>query len=82
MPSAAPRQPTQSVGDAAPDSSGWIDLELLFKETTTDYPLPFLGDDLKDDDVFEDNPNARASFGLFDGDENRILLQEIAPGGN
>ena len=67
---------------SAPDSPGWIDLELLLDETAADYPLPFLRDDLTADDAFKDNPNARASFGLFEGDENRILLQEIAPAGN
>jgi len=59
---------------SAPGSPGWVELSLLL-----DMDWHFLRDDLDDDGNFLENPSARASFGLFDGDENRILLQEIPP---
>jgi hypothetical protein len=34
---------------------------------------------LDDDGAYEDNPQARASFGLFDGNSQRIYIREIAP---
>ncbi|WP_376690386.1 DUF6701 domain-containing protein [Wenzhouxiangella sp. EGI_FJ10409] len=65
---------------SAPGSSGWIQLELLLDDPAAAYPMPFLRDDLEDDDnVFEENPNARATFGLFDGNSQRIYIREIAP---
>lgn len=66
---------------SAPGSSGWVELSLQLDS----FSLPlgvdwhFLRDDLDDDGNFLENPSARASFGLFEGDENRILLQEIPP---
>ena len=56
------------------DGIGWVELLLEL-----DMDWHFLRDDLDDDDNYFENPSARASFGLFEGDETRILLQEIAP---
>lgn len=61
---------------SAPGSPGWVDLDLLLGND-----WPFLRDDLDADGDYDDEPSARASFGLFDGNEGRILLQEIPPGG-
>ncbi|MFU8830745.1 MAG: DUF6701 domain-containing protein [Wenzhouxiangella sp.] len=58
----------------APGASGWVDLALAL-----DIDYPFLRDDLADNDDFDDNPEARATFGLFSGDQRRILIQEVAP---
>jgi MSHA biogenesis protein MshQ len=59
---------------SAPGDTGWVDARALLGAE-----WPFLRDDLDDDGAFDDDPSARASFGLFDGNENRILLQEIPP---
>jgi MSHA biogenesis protein MshQ len=64
---------------SAPGSPGWIDLALLLGNTAATYPLPFLRDDLADDGVYDEDPSARASFGLFDGSPRRIFIQEIPP---
>ncbi|MDX1625229.1 MAG: LamG domain-containing protein [Wenzhouxiangellaceae bacterium] len=70
---------TLAAGEAgftfsAPGAVGWVDLTLLLGDR-----WPFLRDDLDDDGGHDDDPQARAAFGLFDGDPNRILLQEIDP---
>ncbi|MDT8439258.1 MAG: hypothetical protein RQ729_09655 [Wenzhouxiangellaceae bacterium] len=59
---------------SAPGSSGWVQAQLLL-----DSNWWFLRNDLDDDEIYLENPSARASFGLFDGNENRILLQEVIP---
>lgn len=59
---------------AAPGAPGWVDLQLELDTT-----WPFLRDDLDDDGVFGEDPRARASFGLFDGNPRRILLREVLP---
>jgi MSHA biogenesis protein MshQ len=58
----------------APMAPGWVD---VFLNLDTDWP--FLRPDLDDDGVFDDNPSARASFGLFEGSPNRIFLREVMP---
>ncbi len=58
----------------APGETGWVDVELDPGDNWA-----FLHDDLEDDDVYQDNPAARSSFGLFDGSPNRILLREVMP---
>lgn len=58
----------------APGSPGWVDVWLGL-----DGNWPFLRDDLDDDDSYEDNPQARASFGLFDGNSQRIHVREVTP---
>ncbi|MEE4295007.1 MAG: LamG domain-containing protein, partial [Wenzhouxiangella sp.] len=58
----------------APLSPGWVDLIL-----DLDMDWPFLRDDLNGDGNFDDNPSARASFGLFEGSPNRIFLREVMP---
>ncbi|MGK7296841.1 MAG: DUF6701 domain-containing protein, partial [Candidatus Wenzhouxiangella sp. M2_3B_020] len=63
-----------SLTFSAPGDTGWVDVGTLL---SGDWP--FLRDDLDDDGAWDDDPSARASFGLFDGNENRILLQEIPP---
>lgn len=63
-----------SLTFSAPGDTGWVDVETLLG---SDWP--FLRDDLDDDGAYDDSPSARAGFGLFDGNENRILLQEIPP---
>ncbi len=58
----------------APGAPGWVDLGLVLNDI-----YPYLRDDLADSGDFDDNPGARATFGLFSGDRRRILLQEVAP---
>ncbi|QOC23826.1 LamG domain-containing protein [Wenzhouxiangella sp. AB-CW3] len=58
----------------APDQPGWVDLRLNLEDN-----WPFLRDDLSDDDNYDDDPQGRASFGLFDGSPRRIFIQETAP---
>jgi MSHA biogenesis protein MshQ len=58
----------------APNASGWVDVLL-----TLDNRWSFLRDDLDDDGDFAEEPEARASFGLFDGNSQRIYIREIAP---
>jgi len=59
----------------APDSPGFVDLILNLGDN-----WPFLQDDLEAPaDVYEDSPQARASFGLFDGNSLRIYIREIPP---
>jgi len=57
-----------------PGDPGWVNLGLIL-----DNDYPYLRDDLAANDDFVDNPEARATFGLFSGDRRRILLQETAP---
>ncbi len=59
---------------SAPLAPGWVEVLLGL-----DTGWPFLRDDLDDDGDFEDNPSARATWGLFDGNSNRILLREVLP---
>ena len=59
---------------SAPLAPGWIELGPDLQTT-----WPYLRDDLNDNDSFIDNPSARATFGLFDGNSQRILLREIMP---
>lgn len=63
-----------SIYFTAPGTPGWVDV-LLQLDTT----WPFLRDDLDDDGVYNDNPEGRASFGLFEGDSRRIFIREIPP---
>jgi MSHA biogenesis protein MshQ len=65
---------TGSIHFTAPGSPGWVDALLGL-----DPGWSFLRDDLDDDGAYEDNPQARASFGLFDGNSQRIYIREIAP---
>lgn len=58
----------------SPGFPGFIDLILSASGNWS-----FLRDDLNDDDDYQDNPQARASFGLFDGNSQRIYIREIAP---
>ncbi|TVR90807.1 MAG: LamG domain-containing protein [Wenzhouxiangellaceae bacterium] len=55
-------------------SPGWVELLLGL-----DDDWPFLRDDLDANDEFVDNPSARATFGLFDGNPRRIMLREVMP---
>lgn len=59
---------------SAPLAPGWV--EVLLGLNTG---WQFLRDDLDDDGDFEDNPSSRATWGLFDGNKNRILLREVLP---
>lgn len=60
----------------APGSTGWVDLSI---DATEADGWPFLADDLDADGSYDDDPTARASFGLFDGESQRIFIQEIPP---
>ncbi|QKK02551.1 MAG: hypothetical protein HND55_07785 [Pseudomonadota bacterium] len=59
---------------SAPGAPGWVDLALQL-----DINWEFLRDDLSDDGLFEQNPEARADFGLHEGNRRRIFLQEVTP---
>ena len=59
---------------SAPMSPGWVELLLGLDED-----WPFLRDDLDANDEFVDNPSARATFGLFDGNSRRVMLREVMP---
>lgn len=59
---------------SAPLAPGWVDVLLGL-----DNGWPFLRDDLNDDGNYDNQPEARATWGLFDGSPNRILLREVAP---
>lgn len=58
----------------APGSDGWVNLTI---DATDGWP--FLADDLDADGSYEEDPTARASFGLFAGEGQRIFIQEIPP---
>jgi len=63
---------------AAPGDTGWVDVELLLFDRAMDTgPFPWLQDDLDADDTFQENPRARAAFGLFPGQSGRIYSEEI-----
>ncbi|MDZ7791039.1 MAG: DUF6701 domain-containing protein [Xanthomonadales bacterium] len=65
-----------SIHFTAPGSPGWVNV-LLGLDTN----WPYLRDELDDDSdtPYEENPEARATFGLFDGNSQRIYIREIAP---
>ncbi|RFF32708.1 DUF6701 domain-containing protein [Wenzhouxiangella sediminis] len=63
-----------SIHFTTPGSPGWVDVFLGL-----DPDWSFLRDDLDDDGDYGDDPQARASFGLFDGNSQRIYIREIAP---
>lgn len=57
---------------SAPGTTGWVDAVLQLEDRYS-----FLRDDLADDGVFDDDPSARASFGLFGGNTGQIYRDEI-----
>ena len=59
---------------SAPMAPGWV--KAL---PTLENRWPFLQDDLNDDGSFSENPESSATWGLFDGSPNRILLREALP---
>lgn len=60
---------------AAPLAPGWVEVLLGL-----DNGWQFLRDDLREPlGEYDDNPTARATWGLFDGNSNRILLREVIP---
>lgn len=64
-----------SIHFTTPGTPGWVNV-LLGLDTN----WPFLRDDLEAPfDVYEDNPQARATFGLFDGNSQRIHVREVTP---
>lgn len=63
-----------SIRFTTPGAPGWVDVLL---ELDTNWP--YLRDDLNDNSAYDDNPEARASFGLFDGNSQRIYIREISP---
>ena len=65
---------TGSIRFSTPGAAGWVD---AFLELDTGWN--YLRDDLNDDGAYDDNPQARASFGLFDGNSQRIYIREIMP---
>ncbi|NBB93985.1 MAG: hypothetical protein GVY32_12550, partial [Gammaproteobacteria bacterium] len=63
-----------SIHFTAPGVPGWVDVLLILGADWS-----FLRDDLDDDGAYDDDPRARASFGLFDGNDQRIYIREIPP---
>ena len=57
-----------------PLAPGWVEVLLNLQNDWS-----FLRDDLDDDGDFSEDPSARASWGLFEGSPNRIMLREVMP---
>lgn len=60
--------------DNPPYNPGSIDVELDLSATGSD--IPFLQYDWNGDGIYDNNPSARASFGIFKGNEHIIYLRE------
>ena len=66
------------INFSAPNDTGYIDVTLTLDDAYSwrglkyDWPYDAAGIDL----IYDDNPQARLSFGLFDGADNVIFTQE------
>ncbi len=60
--------------NAPPYALGNIDVKLDLSATGSD--MPWLQFDWDGDDVYDDNPTSRATFGIFKGNERIIYLRE------
>lgn len=67
---------TASLTLSAPNDVGWVDIDLLLDGTGLNRN-GWLREDTDDDGIFDQNPRARASFGLFPGSANQIYRKEV-----